>query len=152
MLAPCSENRASVRMQDSSAQQSQVLDGGYVAVQKHKKPGFFQKFRAIKALKQLVREKEQEGQEASKLAKIALAIFAGSLILGVFSNWIPFLGYLAFGGLLASNIIALIVLLNEPNRKSRKIARTILVTTLILLILAVLVAILLVLFLLALFG
>jgi hypothetical protein len=61
-------------------------------------------------------------------------------------------GYLSLLGILASNIMAMIVLFGNENKNSRKIARGILIATLVMLILAVLVTIALLLFLIAILG
>jgi len=152
MLSPGSEIQAAVLAADLSSQNTIAQETAIAAKYKPKKTGVFQKYRAIKSLKKLVQAKAADGEKASKLSKIALAIFAGSLGLGLLSNWFPPLGYLAFAGIIASNCMAIVVLVNEENRKSKKLAKVVLFGTLAILLLTLLFYLLLVLLLLAIFA
>ena len=152
MLIPGSKSQAAVISPTFSTQIDSVTEGHIIPTLKQKKPGFFEKFRALKALKKLVREQTESGEKPSKLALAALTIFAASVIVGAFSNALPVFGYLSLLGILASNIMAMIVLFGKENKNSRKIAKGILIATLVMLILAVLVTIALLLFLIAIFG
>jgi hypothetical protein len=152
MLIPGSETQAAVISPTFSTQIDSATEGHIIPTLKQKRPGFFEKFRAIKALKKRVREQTESGEKPSKLALVALTIFAASVIVGAFSNALPVFGYLSLLGILASNIMAMIVLFGNENKNSRKIARGILIATLVMLILAVLVTIALLLFLIAILG
>jgi len=152
MLIPGSEARATVFSPSAPSLIDSIAEGHIIPTLKQKKPGFFEKFRAIKALKKLVREQTESGEKPSKLARAALIIFGASIIVGAFSNALPVFGYLSLMGILASNIMAMIVLFGTENKNSRKIAKGILIATLVMLILAVLVTIALLLFLIAIFG
>ena len=152
MLIPGSESQAAVISPTFSSQIDSTAEGHIIPTFKQKKTGFFEKFRAIKVLKKLVREQTESGEKPSKLARAALIIFAASIIVGAFSNALPVFGYLSLLGILASNIMAMIVLFGTENKNSRKIAKGILIATLVMLILAVLVTIALLLFLIAIFG
>jgi len=152
MLIPGRESQAAVVSPTPSSQIDSIAEGHIIPTLKQKKPGFFEKFRAIKALKKLVREQTESGEKPSKLARAALIIFGASVIVGAFSNALPVFSYLSLLGILASNIMAMLVLFGNENKNSRRMAKAILITTLVLLILAVLLYIALLLFLIALFG
>jgi hypothetical protein len=151
MLIPGPESQAAVVSYTPSSQIDSIAEAHIIPTLKQKKPGFFEKFRAIKALKKLVREQTETGEKPSKLARAALILFGASVIFGAFSNTLPVFGYLSLLGVLASNIMAMVVLFGNENKISRKIAKGILIATLVMLILAVLVTIALLLFIIAIF-
>ncbi len=152
LLVPSSNKGATVQLQ-TGFEQSTLQKGNWLdAPAKHQKPGFFKRWKAIKTLKQLAKADQLEDETASKLAKVALAIFAGSLVLSVLSNfWAP-LGILSLIGFLGSNVMAILILVQEKNKKSLKIARTILITSLVFVLLAILLTILLLVLFVSIFG
>jgi hypothetical protein len=86
-----------------------------------------------------MRGNNAEGEKPSKLAWIALGTFAGYFLLSILasvvvSTFLTVLGGLAF---LASLILAIVILATEDNRKSKLIAKIILITYGVLLLFAV---------------
>lgn len=105
---------------------------------KGEKPGLFKSFKAIRALKKQVRAQTENGEKASAMAKIALGIFGASLLIGAIGSSIPALAWLALFGLLGSNVLAIIVLSEKPNKRSKAIALAITIITLALVVVALL--------------
>lgn len=140
-LFPTTENKASVQVSAGIEQNVWDKDHLRTEAQKHHKPGIFQRFKAIRALKKLVKEQALEDETASKLAKIAVAVFAGSIALGVLSKFWEPLGFVALAGFLASNTMAIMILFMEKNKRSLRIARTILITSLVFILLSILLVI-----------
>ncbi|MFN0216955.1 MAG: hypothetical protein ACKVT2_22075 [Saprospiraceae bacterium] len=137
---------------DSSTKTTQALENLHISAKKQKKPRLFQKFRAIKALKKLVHEQALNGEKASKMARIALGIFAGSLLCFSLGKAIPVLVYLGVFGFLISNGMAIAILAKKEKGNSRAIAFVITITSLVLVLIALLLLLFLLLFLTALFG
>jgi len=94
---------------------------------KMKKPGLFQQIRAIKAIKKYVKEQGREDEKASKLANIAKILFVSYFALAFLTQIAPFFAYLAGAAFITSIILAIIILFDEDNPKSRRIARLILI-------------------------
>ncbi len=92
------------------------------------KIGFFKKFKFAKALKKsMKRPMPAEYERASPRALTALGLFIGSFLIW----WLPvgfFFVYVSALGFLISIILACLVLFVEENRKSRTIAKIILIT------------------------
>lgn len=66
----------------------------------------------------------------SKLARTAVWMMVGSYVgISVFGSLFLPLAYLGLAGILAANVLAIIVLARKPNRKSRRLARIVLITT-----------------------
>lgn len=116
------------------------------------KPGLFKQFRAIKKLKKQMQMLALEDEPPSKLARAAILVFAVSLGLMAFSRFLPAISIISLAGLLASNIMAMIVIYRKDNLRSRKLARAIIVASLVLVIIALLSALFLLIFLVTLFG
>lgn len=111
---------------------------------KLKKTGHFQKWLLRKALKNRVLKSVQEGEEASKFAKLAMTLFAVSLVLSVLSVFVPLFSVLGGIGFVASLVMAIYILIKEKNPKSRKLARTILIVSATLILLSLILALLLI--------
>ena len=107
----------------------------------YKKPGFFKQLRMVKSLKKELKHLKTwtEDEKASRLANTALLLFPLSLILMAMASIVGFLVYVGLALLLTSNIISFVVLSTEENKKSRKIAKSILIATLALVLLGVLI-------------
>jgi len=116
------------------------------------KPGLFKQFRAIKKLKKQMQMLALEDEPPSKLARAAILVFAVSLGLGAFSRFLPALSILSLAGLVASNIMAMIVIYRKDNPRSRKLARAIFIASLVLVIITLLIALFLLVLLIALLG
>lgn len=101
-----------------------------------KKNRFFKKISKIKQVKKSLKKRFQflmESEKASSLAKAALYLFLGSIGLSILSSLavtstaiISTIVSLAF---LASIVLAFIVLFGDENKKSKAIAKTILIIT-----------------------
>ena len=98
-----------------------------------KKTGLFKKIQMLSALKKAMKEQPVEGEKASKLARVALILFISSFVAG--SLPVPFLAILGSVAFLTSIVLAFIVLFSEDNRKSKAIAKTILIVSAILVVL-----------------
>lgn len=112
-----------------------------------KKSGLFQRIHAVKALKKYVKEQGREGEKASKLANFAKICFLSYFGLVFLTQVAPFFAYLAGAAFIISIILAILILFDEDNPKSRRIARLILIiggilTALGLILLALLLSIL----------
>jgi len=116
------------------------------------KPGLFQQFRAIKKLKKQMQVFALDEESPSKLARAAMIVFAASIVLAAFGRFIPAISILSLAGLVASNIMAIIVLYRKDNLKSRKLARAIIIASLVMVIITIFIALLLLIYLIALFG
>lgn len=116
------------------------------------KPGLFKQFRAIKTLKKQMRDLAEEGEPPSKLARAAVLIFAGSLGLLALSSVIPAISIFSLAGLVASNLLAMMVIYRKDNLKSRKLARAVFIVSLVLVIAFLIAALFSLLFLIVLFG
>ena len=126
LLSPLSGTTASTLHFSAVAQ---VADG-HPTPPKVQKVGFFQQIRAVKALKKHLRTQGKEGEKASKMARFALGLFIVSYVVaGLLSTILPFFLYIALAGIATSLLLSAIVLAKEDNRKSRKIARTVLIVT-----------------------
>lgn len=97
-----------------------------------------------KSAKAALRQKaESQGEKASTLAKLALYLFAGSMALNLlvslaFTNVAPAVSAIISIAFLASLVISLIILFSDENRKSKAIAKTILIITGVMVLLAIL--------------
>jgi hypothetical protein len=71
-----------------------------------------------------------DNEPPSKMARTAVWLmvgsYVGSIVLG---NLFMPIAYLGLAGILAANILAIIVLARKPNRKSRRLARIVLIIT-----------------------
>ena len=94
---------------------------------KMKKSGLFKRIHTIKALKKYVKEQGREGEKASKLANIAKILFVSYFALAFLAQVAPFFVYLAGVAFITSVILAILILFDEDNPKSRRIARLILI-------------------------
>ena len=105
------------------------------------KLGFFKRIRMVKDVRLAMKKRPIEGEKASKLARIALYLFIGgiglSYILSAFTTS-AILSTLVSLALLASIVIALIVLFSDENRRSKAIAKAILIISAIGILLSVL--------------
>lgn len=115
-------------------------------------PGLFKQFRAIKKLKKQMQILAMVDEPPSKLARAAILVFAVSLGLFAFSRFHPAFSILSLAGLIASNIMAMIVIYRKDNLRSRKLARAIFIASLVLVIVILLIALFLLILLVALFG
>lgn len=91
--------------------------------------GFFKKLQRIKIAKRMIntRRGRTEGERASPLARVALGLYFGSLAVLLIPTYLSVaVSFLAF---FTSIVLACVVLLKKPNRKSKKIARTILIVS-----------------------
>lgn len=97
-----------------------------------KKIGFFKKISKVKQIKKSLKKRIiMEKEKASTMAKVVLYLFLGSLGLGILSSMavmstaiISTIVSLAF---LASIILSFIVLFGDENKKSKAIAKTVLI-------------------------
>lgn len=112
---------------------------GVGATSETKKTGLFKKVRMIRDLKKALKQQPVEGEKASRMARIALILFLSCFALSLIGGLagvavISLLSSLAFVG---SVVLAFIVLFSEDNRKSRAIAKTILIIAGVMLVLSV---------------
>ena len=93
-----------------------------------------------------IKKRPIEGEKASMLAKIALYLFIGGIGISVIGSALAYsaiLSILASLAMLASIVIALIVLFSDENRRSKAIAKAILIISAVSIILSFLFLILL---------
>lgn len=99
------------------------------------KVGFFQKIRMFKTLKKALKKAiAAEDDKASPLARASLILFIGSFVVGFIP--VTFFSIVSSLAFLLSVIIAFIVLFSDSNRKSKAIAKTVLIVAGILLLLS----------------
>ena len=100
------------------------------------KVGFFQKIMMLKTMKKALKKTAAvEDDKASPLARAALILFIGSFVLGFIP--VTFFSVVSSLAFLISVICAFIVLFSESNRKSKAIAKTVLIIAGILLVLSI---------------
>ncbi|TNE55559.1 MAG: hypothetical protein EP344_13225 [Bacteroidetes bacterium] len=99
-----------------------------------KKPGLFKKVRMFRQAKKALKQQVPEGEKASKLARIALILFISWGVLALIP--VPFISGLAGIAWLVSVVLAFIILFGEENRKSKAIAKAILIISAVLLVAA----------------
>ncbi len=109
---------------------------------KVKKIGFFKRIRMVWEAKKAKMRPTSEGEKASTLAKAALFLFIGSiglsLLLSAVSTASAVISTIASLAMLASLVIALIVLFGDENRKSKAIAKAIVIVWGVMLLLSLL--------------
>lgn len=118
------------------------------------KPGKLRQLGFVKRIKLFWESKKakmrptSEGEKASTLAKAALFLFIGSiglsLLLSAVTTASAIISTIASITMLASLIIALIVIFGDENRKSKAIAKAILITWGVMIVLALLFFVLLI--------
>jgi len=104
---------------------------GYRAA-KPKKLGFFKKMKLVWEAKKAGMRPTSEGEKASTLAKTALFLFLGGIALSLVVNGLavtstPIIATIAILAWLTSLVLAMIVLSGDENRKSRAIAKAVLI-------------------------
>jgi hypothetical protein len=104
-----------------------------------KKTGLFKTFRMVKELRKDFKKKDGTNDKPSKMAWAALILFCSGIALNILTGplGIVFLAGLASLAVLASIILSFIVVFSDENRKSKAIAKTILIISGIALILTV---------------
>lgn len=109
---------------------------------KVKKLGFFKRIRMVWEAKKAKMRPTSEGEKASTLAKTALFLFIGSIGLSLLSSAAAttsaVISTLISLAMLASLVIALVVLFGDENRRSKAIAKAIVITWGVLVLLAML--------------
>lgn len=102
-------------------------------VQKHRSPikEFFSKrFGQVLTHGAVTAPDSMDTEPPSKLARTAIWMMVGSYVaISVFGSLFLPLAYLGLAGILGANILAILVLARKPNRKSRVLARIVLITT-----------------------
>lgn len=144
VFLPSSGIRASVLSLSAPEQTTHVSKGTSTPRFNAKKIGLFQKFKLLKASKKRIHQLVQGSEEASKFAKLAMTMFAVSLVLSVLSVFVPLFSVLGGIGFVASLVMAIYILVKEKNPKSRKLARTILIVSATLILLSLILALLLI--------
>lgn len=109
---------------------------------KVKKLGFFKRMRMVWEAKKAKMRPTSEGEKASTLAKAALFLFIGSIGLSLLASAAAttsaIISTIISLAMLASLVIALIVLFGDENRKSKAIAKAIVITWGVMVLLAML--------------